>query len=93
MDQTNVRVPQGSASGLSFARLPMTSGRATIRVHITTDIETYISSDALSGDIVISHRIRRRPSVSAAYQTMLASEAVLARDWNQPEEDEAWADL
>ncbi|MBI3649788.1 MAG: hypothetical protein HY231_01930 [Acidobacteria bacterium] len=26
-------------------------------------------------------------------QTMLASEAVLAREWNHPEEDEAWADL
>lgn len=30
---------------------------------------------------------------SDAYQTMLASEDVLARDWNRPEEDEAWADL
>lgn len=27
------------------------------------------------------------------YQTMLASEAVLRRDWDQPEEDLAWADL
>ena len=25
--------------------------------------------------------------------TMLASEAVLAREWDSPEEDEAWADL
>jgi hypothetical protein len=25
--------------------------------------------------------------------TMLASEAVLAREWNTPEEDEAWAHL
>jgi len=28
-----------------------------------------------------------------ALQTMKASEAVLARDWNLPEEDLAWADL
>jgi prevent-host-death family protein len=28
-----------------------------------------------------------------AYQTMLASEPVLRRDWETPEEDEAWADL
>ena len=28
-----------------------------------------------------------------AYQTMIATEKVLARDWNQPDEDEAWADL
>jgi hypothetical protein len=25
--------------------------------------------------------------------TMLMSEAVLSKDWNTPEEDEAWADL
>jgi hypothetical protein len=30
---------------------------------------------------------------SEAFQTMLASEAVLALDWSRPEEDEAWADL
>lgn len=30
---------------------------------------------------------------SGAYQTMLASEDVLSRDWDRPEEDEAWADL
>jgi len=30
---------------------------------------------------------------SEAFQTMLASEAVLRRDWDRPEEDRAWADL
>ncbi|MCI0691409.1 DUF2281 domain-containing protein [candidate division KSB1 bacterium] len=30
---------------------------------------------------------------SDAFQTMLASEAVLRRDWDRPEEDAAWADL
>ena len=30
---------------------------------------------------------------SESYLTMLASEAVLRRDWDRPEEDEAWADL
>ena len=30
---------------------------------------------------------------SEAYQTMLASERVLHQEWDQPEEDEAWADL
>ena len=33
---------------------------------------------------------RRQPS---ALDTMLGSEEVLARDWNRPEEDAAWADL
>ncbi len=30
---------------------------------------------------------------SGAFHTMLASEAVLARDWDRPEEDAAWSDL
>lgn len=30
---------------------------------------------------------------SGAFQTMLASEAVLRRDWERPEEEEAWANL
>ena len=30
---------------------------------------------------------------SEAFQTMLASEAVLRRDWDRSEEDEAWASL
>jgi hypothetical protein len=30
---------------------------------------------------------------SSALETMLATEAVLGRDWDRPEEDEAWADL
>jgi hypothetical protein len=31
--------------------------------------------------------------LSEAWQTMVASEAVLRRDWERPEEDRAWADL
>jgi hypothetical protein len=33
------------------------------------------------------------PLRSEAYLTMLASEDVLRRDWDLPEEDEAWANL
>lgn len=32
-------------------------------------------------------------NTSGAFQTMLASEAVLKRDWERPEEDVAWAAL
>jgi len=39
-----------------------------------------------------SLRIQRYPH-SEAYLTMLASESLLSRDWDQPEEDEAWMDL
>lgn len=33
------------------------------------------------------------PQYSEAYQTMIASEDVLRRDWDRPEEDTAWANL
>jgi hypothetical protein len=34
----------------------------------------------------------RRPA-STSLDTMLASESVLRRDWDRPEEDTAWSDL
>lgn len=43
---------------------------------------------ALQDELVIL-----RAQQSEAYQTMLASETTLAREWDTPEEDEAWADL
>jgi hypothetical protein len=33
------------------------------------------------------------PRTTPAFQLMLASQDVLAKDWNRPEEDEAWAYL
>jgi hypothetical protein len=35
----------------------------------------------------------REAGKSYAIDTMLASEAVLRRDWDSPEEDQAWANL
>lgn len=32
-------------------------------------------------------------SEDSSLATMIASESVLAKDWDTPEEDEAWADL
>src|SRR5581483_10530829 len=40
----------------------------------------------------VSFLIERQAALEA-FQTMLASEAVLSRDWDSPEEDEAWAGL
>jgi len=34
-----------------------------------------------------------RSTSTEAWETMLASETVLAREWDTEEEDEAWADL
>ena len=39
----------------------------------------------------VSYMADRHPG--SALETMLASEAVLSRDWELKEEDEAWADL
>ncbi len=38
-------------------------------------------------------KVRKRPEPSETSQTMLATEAVLRRDWDSPEEDAAWSDL
>ena len=40
-----------------------------------------------------AERRLRREAEAEAYTTMIASERVLAREWNTAEEDEAWADL
>ena len=37
--------------------------------------------------------VKLRAQQSEAYQTMLASESTLSREWDSPEENEAWADL
>lgn len=38
-------------------------------------------------------RLAEGGKMSEGFETMLASEAVLRRDWDRPEEDAAWADL
>jgi len=40
----------------------------------------------------VSYLAKRQQDVNSS-ETMAASEPVLARDWNRPEEDDAWADL
>lgn len=37
--------------------------------------------------------LARKQEPAAAFSTMLASEAVLRRDWDRPEEEEAWKEL
>ena len=39
------------------------------------------------------NRLALDGETSEGFKTMLASEAVLRRDWDRPEEDAAWADL
>jgi len=37
--------------------------------------------------------ILKQKKIKAGLETMLLSEAALKRDWEDPKEDEAWADL
>ena len=41
----------------------------------------------------IGYLLEREEHVSESFQTMLASEFVLRREWDTPEEDEEWASL
>lgn len=54
--------------------------------------EDYI---AIQEELIRRRAIRkaRRQLKSEALATMIASEQTLAREWDSPEEDEAWVDL
>jgi len=63
----------------------------TNRAVLLKEIETLPS--AYVGEVIdfvawIKHR-----KLSQIPETMMMSEAVLSKDWNTPEEDEAWANL
>lgn len=90
--QDHIELPISSTSGRRRIQMPSAygTGQPQITIVVQPDI-FYIGSNEIF-EIEVSHRTNRRP-VSGAYQTMLASEAVLARDWGQSDEDEAWASL
>jgi hypothetical protein len=49
--------------------------------------------DKLAAVLDFVEYLADKQGASTAFQTMLASEQILAKDWNTPEEDEAWAHL
>ena len=49
--------------------------------------------EALQREVYDFARFLRSKSDSDSFEGLLASEAVLARDWETPEEDAAWANL
>lgn len=55
------------------------------RLVVVYDFVSYLSERENEQELV--------EPASDAFLTMLASEAVLRRDWERPEEDLAWADL
>lgn len=57
------------------------------RLVVVLDFVSYLAE---RGNIA---SLKWQEAASESFQTMLASEAVLRRDWERPEEDIAWADL
>lgn len=50
-------------------------------------------SESLQREVYDFARFLRLKSENEAFNGLLASESVLAREWNTPEEDAAWANL
>lgn len=71
--------------------LPSASARQKTLVFVGNQNKV-IDWEQLLGTATHSIRIPRT-RYSGTYQTMLASESVLRRDWDLPEEDAAWAHL
>jgi hypothetical protein len=55
--------------------------------------ELDVLPELLQREVYDFARFLRMKSDRETFDGMLASEAVLARDWNTPEEDSAWANL
>jgi hypothetical protein len=49
--------------------------------------------ESLQREVYDFARFLKSKSDGESFNGLLASEAVLARDWNTPEEDAAWANL
>ena len=68
------------------------TNRAVLLRDIETLPEAYL--DELADFVAwIKHRTALGRQLSQLPETMLLSEASLSKDWNTPEEDEAWAAL
>jgi hypothetical protein len=68
---------------------PQLNGRLKLlppeKLAVVYDFVAYLSERELN--------VRLRKAPTEAYHTVLAYEDVLNRDWDRPEEDQAWADL
>ena len=66
-------------------------------VYNTTPIKSGSRGTPLDFSLAIEKPITRQQqddaSLSTAFRLMLASESILAKEWDTPEEDEAWANL
>jgi hypothetical protein len=86
------KLPSGSDLFQTDSKINISVTSTGMQIYISADIEGYVYSGE-PFDVTIHYRRFPTRPLSDAYQTMLASEAVLSRDWDRPEEDEAWANL
>ena len=63
---------------------------STTQIYVSTPEKYIIMRYDFYDDIVFTFK---RISISESFQTMLLSEDILRKDWDTPEEEEAWAHL
>ncbi|MCC7105846.1 MAG: DUF2281 domain-containing protein [Chloroflexi bacterium] len=66
---------------------------ATVTIREIEQRRQQLSPEQLASVLDFVSYLADRDLSSRALSTMLASEPVLRRDWDKPEEDAAWADL
>lgn len=77
-----------------LVRAGNTSAAAVARVCAPTNASAFVMrGDSTAAKYPISGTGLRLLLASPGFQTMLATEGVLRRDWDLPEEDHAWAHL
>ncbi len=72
-----------------FATLPFVTAQVNTKVFPSKE---YFSINILTSDIASLFNLGDL-FYPESYQTMIASERTLAKDWEQPDEDAAWANL
>jgi len=88
-------------SGIELYRIPvgykeaivMAEPCADVRIQLIRETRKKTGQSEIIIDQIIERKIRYDITESDAILTMIASEEVLGRDWDTPEEDEAWAHL
>ena len=90
-----VEIALNNASGRQTVFLPSASSKRANTVLVTTqgNHSKVAALTAFTAQTPISENSRKMEKMSTAWEMMLASESILRRDWDSPEEDEAWADL
>jgi len=80
------------ADAVVFRKTRYSSSSLFTKIHLSSDdtsestISTFSPADQ---SLILSDEFILRGS----FQTMFATESVLSRDWDTPEEDIAWSDL